>query len=398
MNPQGEIAAMLTAAKLDGWLFYDFRYSDPIAYRILGLSEQVFSTRRWFYFIPAMGEPSGLVSAVEPHRLDALGSPVAVYRSHAEMVSALQKVLAGKRRVAMDYSPNCAIPYVSRVDAGTVEMVRALGIDVLSAANLIQRLEATLGVDQLEGHRRAARKLRQIIDETFAYAGRSLSAGERLGELQLRDFVLDRLQAHGLVTSDPPIVAANAHSAEPHFAPGDRRETPLRQGDLLLLDLWGKETGPDSIYADLTWIGCAGERVPDEYARVFSIVASARDATVELIKKRVEAGLPVSGAEGDRAARRMIEQAGYGEFFVHRTGHSIGREVHGNGANLDSLETQDDRELIDATCFSVEPGIYLPGRFGIRSELDMTIEHGVAEVSAGAIQYEIVPFLARTGL
>ena len=390
----GEIALALGQARLDGWLFYDFRLSDPLAYRILGLSEDGIATRRWFCFVPAHGKPRAIVSAVEAHRLDALGAEKIVYRSHNEMVSALRAVLGGARRVAMDYSPGCAIPYVSRVDAGTVEIVRAMGIEVVTAADLIQRFEATLTREQLASHQRAARALRSIVDETFAEIAQLISAGRPVSEVSVQESVMARFAAQGLVTHAPPIVAVNEHSADPHYGPTSRHDRAIRRGDFILLDLWAKQAAPDSIYADFTWVAFAGNEVPDEHARVFEIVARARDATVELVQRRVAAGEPVSGRETDRAARSVIEAAGFGDAFVHRTGHSIGREVHGTGANLDSLETLDDRSLIDTTCFSVEPGIYLPNKFGVRSELDMTIEDGRALVSGEPRQREIVALLA----
>jgi Xaa-Pro dipeptidase len=390
-----EIALALRGAQLDGWLFYDFRMSDPLAYRILGLSEDGIATRRWFCYVPAHDKPRAIVSAVEAHRLDALGVEKIVYRSHDDMLAALRSVLAGARRVAMDYSPECAIPYVSRVDAGTIEIVRAMGIEVVTAADLIQRFEATLTREQLESHHRAARALRSIVDETFREIGRSILDARPVSEVSVQKFVMSKFAATGLNTYAPPIVAVNEHSADPHFAPTGQDDRAIRRGDFVLLDLWAKEAGPDSIYADFTWVAFAGEKIPDEHAQVFGTVMRARDAAVDLVQRRVEAGEPISGREADRAARGVIEAAGFGEQFVHRTGHSIGREVHGAGANLDSLETLDDRGLIDNTCFSVEPGIYLPGKFGVRSELDMTIENGRAMVSGEPRQTKIVALLAK---
>ncbi|HLW71494.1 MAG TPA: M24 family metallopeptidase [Candidatus Binataceae bacterium] len=391
-----EISRALAEAGLDGWLFYDFRLSDPLAYRILGLPETGLATRRWFYFVPAAALPRALVSAVEAHRLDAL--PVGmriVYRSEREMISGLARLVEGCRRIAMNYSPMCAIPYVSRVDAGTLELVRATGVEVVSAADLIQRFEAVLTAAQLAGHRRAALHLRAIVDEAFGEVARCVRENRSCTEYGLQRFVLERIGARGLRTDEAPIVAVNAHAANPHFCPGATHDTAIKPGDLVLLDLFAKETAPDSIYGDLTWMGYVGDAVPEHLGAAFKIVAEARDAAVDLVRSRVAAGAPVTGEEADRAARHVIEAAGYGEQFVHRTGHSIGREVHGTGANLDSLETRDHRSLIENTCFSVEPGIYLPERFGIRSELDMTIEAGRAEISGGPPQVEIIAMTAR---
>jgi len=393
MGRLDEIADALGLAGLDGWLFYDFRHSDPLAYRILQLPSEGISTRRWFCYVPARGAARALCSAVEAERLAALGLDTVVYRSADAMRAALGEFLAGARTVAMNYSPHGAIPYVARVDAGTVELVRSLGVEVVSAADLIQRFEARLEPGQLESHRRAAAIVRRVVDETFAEIARALRANRPLSEYSAQQFVLSRFAAHGLIADDPPIVAVNANAARPHFEPSSTRDTPIRPGDLVLLDLWAREPAPSAIYADLTWMAYAGKSVPEEFARIFAIVAEARDAAVDFIRARVGAAEPVRGEEADRAARGVIERAGYGEQFVHRTGHSIGREVHGTGANLDSLETHDHRMLIERTCFSVEPGIYLPGRFGVRSELDMTIEGGRAEISAGPAQREIVALL-----
>src|SRR5579871_2613740 len=394
MSRIGDIQTALAEAALDGWLFYDFRMSDPLAYRILELPERMV-TRRWFCFVPCSGLPFKLVSAVEAHRLDSLAGITTVYRSAEEMHHGLARILRGARRVAMAYSPNCAVPYVSRVDAGTIELVRSLGVEVISAADLIQRFDATLTEQQLKSHHRAAGHLLMVVDETFAERGRRVRAGsDDASEHQIQQFVIERFAAKGLTTMSPPIVATNAHSADPHYEPSERHRTEIQAGDFVLLDLWAKETAEHSIYADFTWIAFVGDSIPEEHAKIFSIVANARDAAVELVHDRVSNRQPVSGRDADRAARAVIEAAGFGERFLHRTGHSIGREVHGTGANLDSLETDEHRMLIENTCFSVEPGIYLPGRFGVRLELDMTIENGRAKISADAVQREIVPILA----
>ncbi len=395
MNRLDDIARALKAASLDGWLFYDFRISDPLAYRILELPSEGIATRRWFCFVPAAGKPIAIVSAVEAHRLDTLGADQIVYRSHTEMIAALGKALAGAHTIAMNYSPGCAIPYVSRVDAGTVELIRSLGVQVVSAADLIQHFEAMLTAEQMASHHRAAKALRIVVDETFGELARRLKDRIAITEPWIQDHVMERIGAHGLIAAEPPIVAINAHSADPHYAVSREANTQLRLGDFILLDLWAKEPAEESIYTDFTWVAFAGDAIPDAHARVFEIVARARDAAVAIVERRVAAGETISGREADRAARGVIEAAGYGELFVHRTGHSIGREVHGTGANLDSLETLDDRRLIENTCFSVEPGIYLPGKFGVRSELDMTIENGRASVSGEPRQREIVALMSN---
>ncbi len=390
-----EIAGALKADRLDGWLFYDFRLSDSLAYRILEVPTAGTTTRRWFCYVPATGAPVAIVSAVEAHRLDALTVRKVVYRSYEEMMRALGEVLAGARRIAMNYSPGAAIPYVSRVDAGTLELVRRYGVEVVSAADLIQRFEASLTPAQMESHHRAAVALRAVVDQTFADIAARVAARKPVSECSVQAFVMERIAAQGLATHEPPIVAINEHSADPHFGPNPSDDRAIRVGDFVLLDLWAKEKAEDSIYADFTWTAFVGKAVPAEHARVFEIVARARDSAVELIEQCVASGEAISGREADRAARAVIEESGLGQSFVHRTGHSIGREVHGTGANLDSLETLDDRSLIENTCFSVEPGIYLPGRFGVRSELDMTIENGRAHVSGEPRQRAIVALLAK---
>jgi len=389
-----EIAAALGEAGLDGWLFYDFRRSDPIAYRVLDLDSDGLSTRRWFYLVAPDKEPAALVSAVEPNRLDRLPGRRIVYRSEREMTAGLAAMLAGRRRIAMNYSPHCAIPYVSRVDAGIVELVRSCGAEVISAADLIQRFEATLAPAQLESHRRAGDALLTVVNETFAEIARRVRAGIAISELDAQRFVIDRISAgHSMVTRDPPIVAVNAHAALPHFSPNTADDARIARGDLVLLDLWAREPDADSIYADFTWMAYVGESVPAEYEQAFGLVARARDAAIEFVAEKVARGEPVTGEQADRAARAVIEAAGLGDAFMHRTGHSIGREVHANGANLDSLETRDSRHLMERTCFSVEPGLYFPGRFGVRTEIDMTIENGRALVTTGAMQTAVVPLL-----
>jgi len=392
------IGAALEEAKLDGWLFYDFRMSDPIAYRVLRVDQNAIATRRWFCFVRSDGSARALVSAVEPHRLDALapGQKI-VYRSGAEMRAGLATILAGSRRIAMNYSPDCAIPYVSRVDGGTLDLVRTTGVEIVSSADLIQRFEATLTAAQIESHRRAARHLRAIVDESFAEIARAVGTRERPTEHSIRSFIMSRFAQRGLFTHDPPIVAVNAHSADPHYAPAPGTSDEIKRGDFVLIDLWAREPEAERIYADFTWVGFVGDKIPEAHARVFAIVADARDAAVRLIQERVASGQAVTGREADRAAREVIERPGFGANFVHRTGHSIGREVHGAGANLDSLETDDHRRLIENTCFSVEPGIYLEGRFGVRSETDVVIENRRAIVSEAPAQTAIVPIIARFG-
>jgi len=372
---------------VDGWLFCDFRGSDPLASRILGLDPGQISTRRWYYYIPTTGDPVGIVSSVEPHRLDSLPGKKRVFLSWQQLHAALAEMLQGARQVAMQYSPGNAIPYVSRVDAGTIELVRQLGVEVVSAADLVQRFEAVWSAEQWQSHLRAAKGVRETVDEAFAYIRQQTP----VSEYAVQQFILQRFADRGLVANHPPIVAINAHSADPHFEP-----TPdsglIRPGDFVLIDLWAKE--PEGVYADYTWTGFMGKEVPERYQRIFTLVRDARDAAIAFVKERISREQSFHGYEVDAAARKVITDAGYGDYFVHRTGHSIGEEVHGNGANMDGLETRDERSVLPGTCFSIEPGIYLTDEFGVRSEINIYITEREAIVTGTPMQTEIVPILA----
>jgi Xaa-Pro aminopeptidase len=383
------LQAALADEGIDGWLFYDFRGSDAIGRRILGLGDRM-ATRRWFYCVPAAGEPCGLVSAVEAHALDGLPGAMRVYRSWEELRSGLASMLQGLRRVAMQYSPRAEVPYVSLVDAGTVELVRAAGADVCTSADLVQRVEAIWSAEQYASHRRAAGAVRELVDAAFAEIAAGCRAGRPVREGDIQRFLLDGFAARGLVTHHPPIVAADAHSADPHFATA-AGGTPLDAGRFVLIDLWAKE--PAGVYADITWTGFVGTEVPARHADVFAVVRRARDAGVAAVRNAVAAGAPIRGCDVDGVVRGVIEEAGYGDQFVHRTGHSIGVEVHGNGANIDGFETPDTRRLLAGTCFSIEPGIYLAGEFGVRSELNVYVDGAEAVVTGAAPQTAIVPIL-----
>ncbi|HAN48749.1 MAG TPA: hypothetical protein DCQ20_07725 [Nitrospira sp.] len=376
---------------LDGWLFYDFRHLDPIAYRVLLLDPSLHVTRRWYYWVPAQGTPVKLQHRIEPHVLDGLPGDVHAYVSWRDQQAALGSLLHPAKRIAMQYSPMNAIPYLSRVDAGTIDLVRSLGAEVVTSADLVQQFEAVWDDAQLASHQVAAEGLRAIVDEAFGFVGTSLAARSSLTEYGLQQYILSRMQARGLVTSSPPIAAVNAHSADPHYAPASEGSAPIRQGDLVLIDLWAKQPGPGAVYADITWTGFVGATVPARHQDIFQIVRRARDAAVTFVQGRVRAGECPYGWEVDDVCRRVIQDAGYGQYFVHRTGHSIGEEVHGNGANIDNLETQDARRLLPGTCFSIEPGIYLPDEFGIRSELDVYLSARDAVVYGQPVQADLLP-------
>jgi len=391
------IQAALRAAGLDGWLFYDFRGSDPLAARILKLDPNRHMTRRWYYLIPAQGTPVKLLHRIEPHSLDDVPGEARLYLSWQEQQAHLKQMLSSLGRapkVSMQYSPMNAIPYISRVDAGTLELVRSFGVDVVTSADLVQRFEAVWTADQYASHRKAADALRQIVDEAFAQVRDEIVRGTGFTEHDLQQDILARIAARGLHTYAPPIAAVNAHAADPHYSPPAHESASIRKGDLVLIDLWAKSAAPGSMYGDITWTGFVGEAVPARHAEIFAIVAAARDAAIAFIQQEVRAGRFPRGGDADDVCRRVIREAGYEERFLHRTGHSIGEEVHGNGANIDNLETQDGRRLLPHTCFSIEPGIYLPGEFGIRSEVDVYVTEREAIVTGVPIQTAIVPILA----
>jgi Xaa-Pro dipeptidase len=387
----GEMQKDLRGAKLDGWLFYDFRGRDPIAQRILDLPPGM-RTRRWFYFVPAKGTPKKLVHKIEAGSLAAVPGDTLYYAGQDELHSNLKKAMGKSKKVAMQYSPKNAIPYVAMVDAGTIELVRSLGPKVLTSADLVQKYEACWSNEQLESHLAAAREIDRIVREAFAYAAKCVKDKKPLTEYDLQQFILKKYEEAGIVTEEGPDVAVNANASDPHYGPTREKSSTIREGDLLLLDIWGKQRFPDSVYYDITWMAYLGVTVPEKYAKIFRVLREARDRAVELIRSQAKAGKPLQGRQVDKAARAVIEKAGYGKYFFHRTGHNIGTSVHGNGVNMDGLETQDERHLIPHTCNSVEPGIYLP-EFGMRTEVDVYVDSKDARVT-GAIQTEILPLLA----
>jgi Xaa-Pro dipeptidase len=399
-----EIQSALREANLDGWLFCDFRHSDPLAYRILKLPEGGVTTRRWFYYVPVIGEPVKVVHSIEQFRLDALPGRKLIYRSWQELQDSLRDALTSGglkdkrvliRNIAMQYSPNNDIPYVARVDAGTVELVRSIhGVAVVTSADLVQQFEATLTPEGLATHREAADKLHRIIMDAFAEIARRVRAGEPTNEYDIQQFIVRRLSEEGM-TSDEPNVSAGPNTANPHYHPEAQASAPIRRGDFVLFDVSEKLKKPGAIVADQTWTGYVGESVPEEYVRVFEIVREARDAATDFVRTSQRAGRVIRGADVDDIARGVIKRAGYGEQFTHRTGHSIGQEGHGNGANIDNFETRDSRRIIPRTCFSIEPGIYLEGRFGVRSEINVYVGERDAEVTGQPIQTEIVAILKK---
>jgi Xaa-Pro aminopeptidase len=387
-----EIQSELRANKLDGWLFYDHHHRDPIAGRILGLRPEAMVTRRWFYFIPAKSEPRKLVHRIEQGTLDSLPGKKLLYAGWEELHKVLPKLLAGAKTVAMQYSPENNIPYIGLVDAGTIELIRKMKKKVVSSADLVQQFEASWTAEQLSMHLEAGKLVDRITREAFERAAKFVREGKPLTEYALQQWVVEQFRANGLVTTDPPIVAVQPNNGNPHYEPKAESSRPIRAGDLLLLDMFARLNRPKSVYYDITWVGYLGERVPDSYAKIFRIAKNARNAAIDFVKDAVAKKKTIHGWEVDRIARELIRKAGYGKYFVHRTGHSIGQDLHGNGANMDGLETRDDRKIVSDTCFSVEPGIYMP-EFGIRTEINMFIDDKEAHVT-GAIQEEIIPLLA----
>jgi len=389
-NIQG-IQADLRGAKLDGWLFYDFRGRDPIAQHILNLPNGM-RTRRWYYFVPAKGDPKKLVHKIEAESLAALPGDTLYYAGQHELHKNLKKMLGRAKKVAMQYSPKNEIPYVAMVDAGTVELVRGAGPKVVSSADLVQKYEACWSAEQTESHFSAGLIIDRIVSGAFEHAAKCVREKIALTEYDLKQWILKEFEAAGIWAEEGPDIAVNAHASDPHYGPTAESATPIGEGDLLLLDVWGKKKTPGSVYYDVTWMSYLGAKVPEKYAKVFTVVREARDKAVDLIRTHVAKGKPLQGWQVDQAARRVIEKAGYGKYFFHRTGHSIGEKVHGNGANMDGLETHDARHLIPHTCNSVEPGIYLP-EFGVRTEVNVYIDEDEARVT-GAVQDEILALLS----
>src|SRR5437762_138584 len=392
-----EIQAALREAKLDGWLFYDFRHSDPLAYRILKLDEKMSVSRRWFYYVPGSGEAVKIVQSIEQFKLDSLPGRKLVFRGWQELHARLKEVLGAaakesKRRIAMQYSPMNDIPYISRVDAGTIELVRSFGVEPVSSAELVQRFEAVFSPEQHQMHVEASDKMHRIIQEAFGEIARRIRADEPTTEWDIAQFMLRRYEEEGM-QQEPMIVAVNANAANPHYLTTKEKNSPVRRGDFVLIDAATKLTKPDAVATDQTWTGYVGESVPDDYSHIFNIVREARDSAVDFVRKNIGAGKSIRGAEVDDVSRGVITRAGFGEQFTHRTGHSIGEETHGNGVNIDDFQTRDSRRIIPGVCFSIEPGIYLEGKFGVRSEINVYISDKDIEVTGQPIQTEIVAIL-----
>lgn len=393
MFDPSSIQGSLREFGFDGWLLYDFRGSNVPARRLLGLGEKPPGSRRFFYMIPAAGEPSKLVHAIEPNALEHLPGRRTIYRSWQGLQEGVAALVGDAKRVAMEYAPGLSNPYISRVDAGTIEFVRKLGIDVVSSGDLIQLYESAWDDEQWAMHRAADRITTTAFDVAWRFIADRTRGGGSVRETEVQAAILDYFEKNDLTTYSPPNVSAGPHSGDPHYEPGAGGDAEIREGDFVLIDLWGKLKRPRSVYSDLTRVGFVGDAAPDKYESIFRVVADARDAAIDLVRERFRAGRPLRGYEVDDAARDVIRRAGHESRFTHRTGHNIGQEVHGNGANMDNLETHDERLVLPRTCFSIEPGVYFE-EFGVRSEVDVFVDAAGTVHVTGGLQESVVPILA----
>ncbi len=384
------VQSALVAEGLDAWLLYDFHGINPIAAEIAGVGrgDGHLATRRWYYLIPASGEPRGLVHAIERHALDHLPGARTHYAGRDQLEKGLRDLLRGVHRVAMEYSPLCAIPYIARVDAGTVELVRQCGVEVASSGDLVQRFATVWDAPAMETHRRASDALYRVKDRAFDTVARRLAAGTPTTEYEIQQLMVGWFRDEALVSDSPPIVAAAENAGDPHYMPTAGVHRVIRPGEIVLLDLWGKLDRPRAVYADITWVGYTGAQPPERYAQAFATVAAARDAASLLVQHAAAAGREIRGWQVDRAASSVLRDAGYGDHVLHRTGHSLGESVHGNGVNMDDYETHDDRRLLAGTGFTIEPGLYFDD-FGVRSEINMIVRDHDAVVT-GPLQAEIL--------
>lgn len=382
------IQAALREDALDGWLLYDFHGSNPIAQSVIALDPDTLTTRRWYYLIPAHGEPRALVHRIEQHSLEHLPGDRVLYADREQLSQGLRDLVDGHRRLAMEYSPDCAIPYLSRVDAGTIDFLRGLGVTVASSGDLVQRFEAVWNDHALVTHREAAAALYRIKDQAFALVTERMRSGAPVNEREVQQAMVGWFEDEGLVSDSAPVVAAQENSGNPHYLPTDGCSRPIHANEVVLIDLWGKRDTPGAVFADITWVGYTGSPTPPEPAAVFRCAAEARDAAVALVTDASASGRELRGWEVDRAARQVIDGAGYGDYFVHRTGHSLGTAVHGNGVHMDDYETHDERRLLPGTGFTIEPGIYLD-HFGVRTEINVHVGTRASTVT-GAVQNALV--------
>jgi Xaa-Pro aminopeptidase len=386
-----DIDAVQTALRedsLDGWLLYDFHGSNPIARSLAGVNGGKMTTRRWYYFVPAKGQPRALVHAIERHTLDNLPGDTQIYAGRETLGTGLDALMHGVRRIAMEYSPENAIPYVGRVDAGTIEAIRRRGVEVVSSGDLVQRFVARWSEQALATHLEASRALYRVKDRAFEAIAARVGGGEPTTEHDVQQLMMGWFAEEGLVTDAPPLAASMENAGNPHYVPPATGSRLISSNELVLLDLWGKRDQPGAVYADITWVGFTGARVPDEFATAFAAVAAARDAAVSLVQKAARDGSDLRGWQVDRAARTVLAERGFGAHVLHRTGHNLGTEVHGNGVHMDDYETHDDRRILPGTGFTIEPGLYFD-HFGVRTEINVFVGANEARVS-GPSQAAIV--------
>jgi Xaa-Pro dipeptidase len=385
------IQKQLRKLKIDGWLLYDFHGINPIAQRITGLEDRMI-TRRWFCYVPQEGDPRWIISQIEQGQFEGIEGKVETYAGWSALVDKLRETLGMAPRVAMEYAPHGAIPYVSRVDAGTIEMVRSLNVAVCSSADLVQWFEARWSAASLALHLEAAKHLQTALERAFDVVTQHLTAQRSITEYDVQQEIVRYFEVNGIVTDSAPIVASTKNTGDPHYQPGPERSSLIELEDLLLIDMWGKMDDPEAVYADITWMAYAGRSVPDDYARVFSVLRRARDMTIEFVKSAVARDEVIRGYQVDDVARSIITEQGFGDKFTHRTGHSLGVDVHGAGVNIDNLETHDERLIIPDIAFTVEPGIYMQP-FGMRTEIDVYVGERKAEVTTVPVQKFVVPLI-----
>jgi len=386
------IQRVLAQSKIDGWLFYDFQRSDSIGQIILHIPNNKIQTRRWWFYIPARGVPVKLVHSIERDVLDHLPGRKEVYVSWQEMEEKLGKIFKGGERVAIQYSPRNAIPYISKVDAGTFELLKSYHLDLVTSAGLVQQFEACWTPAQLSTHINAAKHLSDIVTKTFKLIKRKIEHHEEVNEYIIQRYIMNEIRSRSLVSDYPAIVSTGKNSGNPHYHPAKNHFAPIYPGSILQLNLNAKERNDHAVYAVTAWVGYVGDEIPEEYSRVFTVIREARDQAIDFIEKAVKAGKKIHGWQVDELARTIVRNAGYEGYFLHRTGHSIGRELNANGVNIDNLETRDDREIVPGSCFSIEPGLYFSD-YGMHSEIDIYVDEGNIHIYTQPLQQEIVPIL-----
>lgn len=389
-----KIQKILEDRNIDGWLLFDFRGSNDLALEILGIKKESHLTRRFFYFIPQTGTPTKIVNAIEEHNLAHLTGNKLSFSSHNSLREHLASTLSGSKKIAMEYSPINAIPYLSKIDAGTLELVKTFGVEIVSSADLITQFTALWTSEQYQENVLVAKELVETANDAFNFIKNKMLAKDTLTEYSVQQFIMDEFKRKNLVTDFPPIVGVNENSANPHYAPDETVHKEIKKNDFVLIDLWAKRPEDTSVWSDITWVGFVGDSVPEKYVKIWDIVKNSRDAAFALVDDRFRSNIPVYGYEVDDASRKVIEDAGYGKYFIHRTGHSITTTLHGSGPHMDNYETKDERRLLPSTSFSIEPGIYLTGDFGIRSEIDVFIHpDGRVEQTSGIKQEEVIAIL-----